>query len=134
MGNAHSVDDPVMAADRRIRRHRSVNGEVMMNVESVAHSAAFAGETTHAVHEYYHVGRVRSAAAEKVLLGVSFFVSSVMIARGVKRDELFEKYDLKLWSFDDNLTKFAISTIPSAAALGVLFVGYKLVAGLRNGF
>ncbi len=104
-----------------------------MHLESVSHGTTFAGESAHTAHEYYHIGRVRSGAAESVLLAVSSFVSSVMIARGIKRDELFEKYDLKLWSYDDNLAKFAISTLPSAAILGVLFVAHKAVSVLHNG-
>ena len=104
-----------------------------MHLDSVSHGTTFAGESAHTAHEYYHIGRVRSQSAESVLLAVSAFVSSVMIARGIKRDELFEKYDLKLWSYDDNLAKFAISTLPSAAILGVLFVAYKAVKVLHKG-
>lgn len=104
-----------------------------MNVESVAHSTTFAGETAHTAHEYYHLGRVRSGAAETVLFALSSFVSSVMIAKGTKRDELFEKYDLKLWSYDDNLAKFTLSTLPSAAALGVLYAAHKAVKTIHDG-
>lgn len=103
-----------------------------MNVESVAQSTTFAEESAHTAHEYYHLGRVRSGSAETVLFALSSFVSSVMIAKGVKRDELFEKYDLKLWSYDDNLAKFAISTLPSAAALGALYVAHKAVDSIHD--
>ena len=104
-----------------------------MHLESVSHGTTFADESAHTAHEYYHLGRVRSGAAETVLFAISSFVSSVMIAKGIKRDELFEKYDLKLWSYDDNLTKFTLSTLPSAAALGVLYVAHKAVRGVHNG-
>jgi hypothetical protein len=104
-----------------------------MHLESVSHGTTFAGESAQTAHEYYHIGRTRSGTAENVLLAVSSFVSSVMIAKGIKRDELFEKYDLKLWSYDDNLAKFALSTLPSAAILGVLYAAHKVVGVLHNG-
>ena len=105
-----------------------------MHLESVSHGTTFfAGESAHTAHEYYHIGRVRTGAAESMLLAVSSFVSSVMIAKGIKRDELFEKYDLKLWSYDDNLAKFAVATLPSAAVLGVLYAAHKAVGVLHNG-
>lgn len=104
-----------------------------MHVESVAHSTTFAGESAHTAHEYYHLGRVRSGTAETLLFALSSFVSSVMIAKGLKQDELFEKYDLKLWSYDDNLARFTLSTLPSAAALGVLYAAHKAVSSLHEG-
>lgn len=104
-----------------------------MNLESVHHGTTFATESAHTSHEYYHLGRVRSGAAETVLFAISSFVSSVMIARGVNRDELFEKYDLKLWSYDDNLARFTLSTLPSAAALGLLYAAHKAVRTVHKG-
>jgi hypothetical protein len=104
-----------------------------MHLESVSHGTTFSGETAGAAHEYYHLTRSRSGAAELVLSAMSSFVSSVMIVKGVRRDELFEKYDLKLWSYDDNLAWFTLSTLPSAAALTLLYAAYRIVQGLRGG-
>jgi hypothetical protein len=103
-----------------------------MNLESVSHGTTFAGESAHTAHEYYQVARSRTGTAETVLFAVSAFVSSVMIAKGIKRDELFQKYDLKLWSYDDNLARFALSILPSAAALGVLYAAHKAVRGVHS--
>jgi len=103
-----------------------------MHLESVSHGTTFAGASAQAAHEYYHHARARSGAAELVLSAVSGFVSSVMIVKSIKHDEIFEKYDLKLWSYDDNLAWFTLTTLPSAAALSMLYVAHRAVRGLHS--
>ncbi len=71
--------------------------------------------------EYYDAARTRSAAATLVLNLIAGIVSSVTLARGLDRAELFERYDVKLWSYDDRLSIFCLTTIPPVAVMAAIF-------------
>jgi len=91
-------------------------------------------ETAYSGHEYYHLGRIRSKAADAVLESVASIVAAVMVTKKITRNELFDRYDVKLLSYDDNLVRFALSTLPSIAALACLFAAYRAVEFLRSSF
>ena len=94
----------------------------------------FLGEARYATLEYYSTARSRSAAATFVLAMFAKAVSAVNLAKGVDRDELFERYDVKLWSFNDNVALFALATIPSIAILGALYASFRGVEAVRSAF
>jgi hypothetical protein len=100
---------------------------------SVADGTTFFADSTRTSHEYYSLGRTRTQTADTALSLLATAVSSVMVARGVKRDELFEKYDVKLWSYNDNLALFAASTIPAVLAMAGIFLAYRALEGFRVG-
>jgi hypothetical protein len=41
---------------------------------------------------------------------------------------------VKLWSYDDNLVRFTLSTLPSLAAMACVFAAYRAVELLRSAF
>ncbi len=94
----------------------------------------FLGEASYSTLEYYSAARSRTAAATFVLAMFAKAVSSVNLARGVDRDELFERYDVKLWSFNDNVALFALATAPSVAILAVLYASFRGVETIRSAF
>jgi len=75
--------------------------------------------------EYYDATRTRSAAATFVLNLLSRVVSSVTLARGLDHAELFERYDVKLWSYDDRLSIFCLTTIPPVAVMAAVFGAHR---------
>jgi hypothetical protein len=82
-------------------------------------------------HEYYHLGRIRTKTADALLETVASVVAAVMVTKKITRNELFDRYDVKLWSYDDNLFRFAL---PSIAAMACLFAAYRAVEILRSAF
>jgi hypothetical protein len=82
----------------------------------------------------YHPSRKRSPFATAVIKGFCAVVSSVMVTGNIDRNELFEKYDLKLWSYEDQLTLFTIATIPSVVALAAIYVAFRGIQGFRLAF
>ena len=92
----------------------------------------YLGEARYATLEYYNPARSRSKSATLVLDVFATVVSSVILTKGVDRDELFERYDVKLWSFDDHVALFAIATIPSVVALAALYGSFRCVEALRS--
>jgi hypothetical protein len=77
--------------------------------------------------EFYDSTRTRSAAATAVLNLLSGIVASVMLSRGVDREELFERYDVKLWSYDDRLSLFCLTTVPPIAVMAVVFGTHRVL-------
>ena len=92
----------------------------------------YLGEAQYATLEYYNVARTRSRTATFTLNLFATVVSSIILTRGIDRDELFEQYDVKLWSFNDHVALFAIATIPSVAVLAVLYGAFRGVEGIRS--
>ncbi len=91
-------------------------------------------QTVYSGHEYYHLGRIRTKTADALLETVASLVAAVMVTKKITRNELFDRYDVKLWSYDDNLVRFALSTLPSIAAMACLFAAYRAVELLRSAF
>ena len=79
----------------------------------------------------YHPSRKRSPFATAVIKAFCAIVCAVMVTTGVDRNELFEKYDLKLWSYEDHLTLFTLATIPSVVALAAIYVSFRGIQGIR---
>jgi hypothetical protein len=79
----------------------------------------------------YHPSRKRSPFATAIIKGFCAVVSAFMVTSGVDRNELFEKYDLKLWSYEDHLTLFTLATVPSVIALAAIYVSFRGIQGLR---
>ena len=94
----------------------------------------YLGEARYATLEYYNPARTRTKAATFVIDLFATLVSSVILTRGVDRDELFERYDVKLWSFNDHVTLFALATIPSVAILAALYASFRAVEAIRLAF
>jgi len=94
----------------------------------------YLGESRYATLEYYNPGRTRTKSATLALNLFSAVVSSVILTRGVDREELFERYDVKLWSYNDHVALFVIATIPSVAVLALLFAAFRGVQGIRSAF
>jgi len=92
----------------------------------------YLGEARYATLEYYNPARTRTRTASFVLNLFATTVSSVVLTKGVDREELFERYDVKLWSFDDRVALFALATAPSVLALAVLYAAFRGVQGLRS--
>lgn len=92
----------------------------------------YLGEAQYATLEYYNAARTRSRSATFALNLFATVVSSVILTKGVDRDELFERYDIKLWSFNDHVALFAIATIPSVAILATLYAAFRSVEGIRS--
>jgi hypothetical protein len=82
----------------------------------------------------YHPSRKRSPIATAVIKAFCAVVCALMVTSGIDRNELFEKYDLKLWSYEDQLTLFTLATIPSVAALAAIYVSFRGIQGLRLAF
>jgi len=89
-------------------------------------------DTRYATLEYYNPARDRTRTATFVLNLFAAAVSSVVLTKGVDREELFERYDVKLWSFNDHVALFALATAPSVAALAVLYAAFRGVQGIRS--
>ncbi len=89
-------------------------------------------EARYTTLEYYNPARTRTRAATFVLNLFSAVVSSIVLTKGVDRDELFERYDIKLWSFDDRVVLFALATAPSVAVLASLYAAFRGVQGVRS--
>jgi hypothetical protein len=85
----------------------------------------YLGEAQYATLEYYNPARTRTRTATFALNLFAGMVSSVTLARGLDREELFERYDIKLWSFDDHVALFVLATLPSVAALAALYVTFR---------
>lgn len=92
----------------------------------------YLGEAQYATLEYYNVARTRTRSAAFVLNLFAKAVASMSLTKGIDRDELFERYDVKLWSFNDHVTLFAMATIPSVAVLAVLYAAFRSVEGIRS--
>lgn len=92
----------------------------------------YAGEARYATLEYYNAARTRTRTATFVLNLFAKTVSSVILARGVDHEELFERYDVKLWSFDDNVAVFALATAPSVVALAALYAAFRGVEKIHS--
>ena len=90
------------------------------------------GEAQYATLEYYNVARPRTRPATFVLNLFAKSVASVALTKAIDRDELFERYDIKLWSFNDHVVLFALATIPSVAVLALLYAAFRSVEGLRS--
>jgi len=82
-------------------------------------------EARYTTLEYYNPARTRTRTATFVLNLFAAAASSVTLAKGVDRAELFERYDIKLWSFDDRVALFALATAPSVAALAVIYAAFR---------
>ena len=92
----------------------------------------YMGEARYATLEYYNATRTRTKAATFVLDMFATIVSSVALTRGVDRDELFERYDVKLWSFNDHVALFAMATAPSVAILTGIYAAFRAVEIVRS--
>ena len=103
-----------------------------MVFDSVSDGVALSNDTVYSGHEYYHLGRIRTETADSVLETLSAVVSAVMVTKKITRNDLFDRYDVKLWSYNDNLALFTLTTLPSVAALACLFAAYRLVEVLRT--
>jgi hypothetical protein len=99
---------------------------------AVAPSYRYLAEARYATLEYYNPARTRTKTATFVLNLFAAVVSSVVLTRGIDHDELFERYDVKLWSFDDRVALFTIATAPSVVALAVLYAAFRGVQGIRS--
>jgi len=84
-----------------------------------------------ALRATYHPSRKRSPLATAALKALCAVVSELMVTSGIDRNDLFEKYDLKLWSYEDQLTLFALATIPSVVALAAIYVSFRGIQGFR---
>lgn len=91
----------------------------------------YMGEARYATLEYYNVARGRTRSATFVLDLFATVVSSVALTRGVDRTELFESYDVKLWSYNDHVALFALATAPSVAILTGLYAAFRGVEMFR---
>jgi hypothetical protein len=94
----------------------------------------YLGESRYAKLEYYNPGRTRSHTANAVLNLLCSAVFAVMLTRGVDREELFERYDVKLWSYNDHIAFFLLATLPSVIALALLFAAYRGAEAVRSAF
>lgn len=92
----------------------------------------YLGEAQYATLEYYNTARTRTRTATAVLNLFATVVSSVILTKGVDREELFERYDVKLWSFDDHVALFALATLPSVVLLAILYAAFRSVEGVRS--
>jgi len=92
----------------------------------------YLGEARYATLEYYNPARTRTRTATFVLNLFATAVSSVVLTRGVDREELFERYDVKLWSFNDHIALFTLAIAPSVAALAALYAAFRSVQGIRS--
>ena len=92
----------------------------------------YMGEARYATLEYYNVGRTRTRTATLVLNLFASVASSVALTRGVDRTDLFESYDIKLWSYNDHVALFALATAPSVAILTGIYVAFRGVEILRS--
>lgn len=104
----------------------------MYNESAVHSSSTYIGQTRVSGHEYYHLGRVRTKAADTVLDALASVVASLMVTKRVSRDELFDRYDVKLWSYNDSLVRFTLATIPTVAAMAAIFAAYRGVESVRS--
>ena len=91
----------------------------------------YIGEARYATLEYYNAARTRTKAATFTLNLLATVVSSVVLTKGVDREELFERYDIKLWSFNDKVALFAAATIPSVAILAGIYAAFRGVETIR---
>lgn len=101
---------------------------------TVATDLRYISDARPAARGAYHPSRKRSPAATTVLKAFCTVVCAVMVTSGIDRDMLFEKYDLRLWSYDDQLVLFTVFTIPSVAVLAAIYVTFRGVQGLRLAF
>jgi hypothetical protein len=92
----------------------------------------YMGEARYATLEYYNSGRTRTKTATFVLNLFAKVVSSVVLTKGVDRDELFERYDVKLWSFNDHVVLFALATVPSVAILAGIYASVRGIEAIRS--
>jgi hypothetical protein len=99
---------------------------------AIAPAYRYLGEARYASLEYYNPARSRTRTATFVLNLFAAVVSSVVLTKGVDREELFERYDVKLWSFDDRVALFALATAPSVAALAALYAAFRGVQFIRS--
>ncbi len=112
--------------------HQLVSHTLPLLGAAVAPAYRSLGEARYATLEYYNPARARTRSATFVLNLFAATVSSIVLTRGVDRDELFERYDVKLWSFNDHVALFALATAPSVAALAVLYAAFRGVQGIRS--
>lgn len=103
-----------------------------MYSQSAVHGTTYIGATRSVAHEYYHLGRVRTQSADAVLGFFASAVSSLMVTKRVSRDELFDRYDVKLWSYNDSLVRFTLATAPTVGALAAIFAAYRVVESVRS--
>ncbi len=89
-------------------------------------------QTTTVTH--YQFSRKRSPAATAVISAFSTVASAVALSKSVDRDELFERYDHKLWTYDDQLALFTVTTIPSILALVAIYVAFCGIRGFGRLF
>ena len=92
----------------------------------------YLGEAQYATLEYYNAARTRTRPATFLLNLFAATVASLALTKGVDREELFERYDVKLWSFNDHVALFALATVPSIIILAVLYAAFRSVEGIRT--
>ena len=92
----------------------------------------YLGEAQYATLEYYNAARARTKSAEVVLNLLAAVTCSVALTKGIDREELFERYDIKLWSFNDHVALFALATIPSIAVLAALYVTFRSIEKVHS--
>ena len=108
------------------------DGRRFTSVSATAAAGIPYGSSTPVARASYGPYRDRTPAATAVLNGFSSIVSKLMVTDGIDREDLFEKYDYKLFSYNDRLALFTLSTVPSVVVLAVIFVGFRGVQGIRR--